>query len=660
MTVLVTGLSHHTAAHPVLERFALTHSQAAALLGLLARSPAPAETVVLATCNRVEVYLESDRPDRAADEAVRALAETTGAPAADVRPLLYTHRGPDAVAHLFRVVSGLDSMALGEPQIRGQVRAAYRLATDHGTAGPVLHDLFQHALRTGKRVETTTGVAHAAADLVGVALDAATDLLGPLPAHPTVVVGAGALGSLTVAALRRGGSGAAGELPGTAAAGPPADAGSALPGTPLGAVADTKASRAAAVADGSGAAAAGTSPDVPVGAAEAVASGTVGGAGRTEPVTADAFVGRTDAAGIAGNALPPGPLGTAEGPGTSRAAVADGSGTGGVPAGSAGRPETTTTAAGSGRDAGSARAAGRTRAVGPVGADEASGTLRTAGSAEPDAADAFTGSAGAAGRAEAAAGSDEAPRSARSAGSTRAAGPARAASATGGIVVVNRGREAAERLAGRYGVRAAGLDELPALLGRAGLVVAATGAGTPVITAELVAAARAGGPGHPLVLVDLSLPRNVDPAAARQPGVRLVDLAGLEARLKEASARVPVDEAQRIVAEETAAFLAGRHLATVAPLIVAMRNNVLSIAEAEVDRLLGRTPALADHVRGEVARTARRIAEKIVHRPTVRVREMAAQPDGHAYVAVVHDLFGGPDQPAPPGPAAGPAGRETP
>ncbi|MBC2875488.1 MULTISPECIES: hypothetical protein [Streptomyces] len=601
MTVLVTGLSHHTAAHPVLERFALTRSQTAALLGLLARSPSPAETVVLATCNRVEIYLESDRPDRAADEAARALAETTGAPAADVRPLLYTHRGPDAVAHLFRVVSGLDSMALGEPQIRGQVRAAYRLATDHGTAGPVLHDLFQHALRTGKRVETTTGVAHAAADLVGVALDAATDLLGPLPAHPTVVVGAGALGSLTVAALRRGESGTAGELPGTASAGPSEGAGSALSGTALGAAEDAKVSGATAVADGSGAA--GTR-GMPAGAAEAVTSGSAGGAGRTEPVTADVFVGRTDAAGIAGNAPLARPLGAAEGQGVScAAAVTDGSAaaaveTGGVPAGSA-------------------QAAGPARGVRPAGADEAAG-------------------------------------GARSAGSTRAA------AATGGITVVNRGREAAERLAGRYGVRAAGLDELPALLGRAALVVAATGAGTPVITAELVAAARAGGPGHPLVLVDLSLPRNVDPAAARQPGVRLVDLAGLEARLKEASARVPVDEARRIVAEETAAFLAGRHLATVAPLIVAMRNNVLSIAEAEVDRLLGRTPALADHVRGEVARTARRIAEKIVHRPTVRVREMAAQPDGHAYVAVVHDLFGGPDQPAPPGPAAGAAGRETP
>ncbi|MER5784555.1 glutamyl-tRNA reductase [Streptomyces mobaraensis] len=528
MTVLVTGLSHHTAAHPVLERFALTRSQAAALLGLLARSPAPAESVVLATCNRVEIYAESDRPDRAADEAVRALAETTGAPAADVRPLLYTHRGPDAVAHLFRVVSGLDSMALGEPQIRGQVRAAYRLATDHGTAGPVLHDLFQHALRTGKRVETTTGVAHAAADLVGVALEAATDLLGPLSAHPTVIVGAGALGSLTVAALRRGedGDGGVGERPGPAADGHPAGPG----GVPR------------------------------RGGAEAAEDGA--------------------------------------GDGTAcRAAVAGRGGT-------------------------------------PVGSD-AAGAPGTAGRAEPVDADAFTGDA-------------------------RAARPARADATAGGIVVVNRGRAAAERLAGRYGVRAAGLDELPALLARAGLVVAATGAGTPVITAELVAAARAGGPGHPLVLVDLSLPRNVEPAAARQPGVRLVDLAGLEARLKKASARVPVDEARRIVAEETAAFLTGRHLATVTPLIVAMRNNVLSIAEAEVDRLLGRTPALADHVRGEVARTARRIAEKIVHRPTVRVREMAAQPDGHAYVAVVHDLFGGPDQPAPPGPATGPAGRETP
>ncbi|WP_171165622.1 glutamyl-tRNA reductase [Streptomyces sp. I05A-00742] len=432
MTAVVTGLSHHTAAHPVLERFALTAPEAAALLERLARSPALAEAVVLATCNRVEAYLESDQPDRAVDEVVRALGDIAGVPADDVRTLLYTHRGPDAVGHLFRVVCGLDSMALGEFQIRGQVRAAYGLAADRGTTGPVLHGLFQHALRTGKRVESTTGVGRAAADLVGVALDAATDLLGPLPGRSAVVVGAGALGSLAVSALRRAGA--------------------------------------------------------------------------------------------------------------------------------------------------------------------------------------------------------------------------------GDVVVVNRGRDAARRLAERHGARAAGLEDLPGLLARADLVVAATGAGEPVITTGPVAAARAAGTERTTVFVDLSLPRNVDPAVARLPGVRLVDLAGLEARLKEASAGVPVEEAQRIVAEETAAFLAGRHLATVAPLIVAMRNNVLSIAEAEVGRLLGRTPALGDHVRGEVERTARRIAEKIVHRPTVRVREMAAQPDGHAYVAVLHDLFGG----AEPVPPEHSTGTETP
>ncbi|WP_405951552.1 glutamyl-tRNA reductase [Streptomyces prunicolor] len=432
MTVVVTGVSHHTAGPSVLERFALTAPEADTLLDRLAHSPAQAETVVLATCNRVEVYLESEQPERAVGEVVRALSEVTGVLADDVRTLIYTHRGPDAVGHLFRVVCGLDSMALGESQIRGQARAAYGRAVGRNTAGPVLHDLFQQALRTGKRVESTTGVGRAAADLVGVALDAATDHLGALSGSPAVVVGAGALGALSVAALRR------------------------------------------------------------------------------------------------------------------------------------------------------------------AGAED--------------------------------------------------------------VVVVNRGREAAHRLAERHAARAAGLGDLPGLLARAGLVVAATGAREPIVTADLVRAARADGSGDTVVFVDLSLPRSVDPAVARQPGVRLVDLAALEPRLKEASAQVPVREAQRIVAEETAAFLSGSHLAKVTPLIVAMRENALTIAQAEVARLLGRTPELADHERGEVEQTARRIAEKIVHRPTVRVREMAAQPGGHAYVAVLHDLFGGAQQPPP----ESTTGRETP
>ncbi|MGK5641107.1 hypothetical protein ACSNOK_22755 [Streptomyces sp. URMC 126] len=815
MTAVVTGLSHHTAAHPVLERFALTASQAAELLGLLARSPAAAEAVVLATCNRVEIYLETDRPDRALDETAHALGEVTGAPADDVRTLLYTHRGPDAVAHLFRVVSGLDSMALGESQIRGQVRAAYRLATDHGTAGPVLHDLFQHALRTGKRVEHTTGVGRAAADLVGVALDAATDLLGPRSDRPTVVVGAGALGSLTVAALRRGGYGRPGpdadpdasapaecdgvaagaggparDVPrGEAPGGAPAAAGTGPGPEPGEAAGHARAAEAvpesagyappAGGGEGAGTTASSGAAGTAGGMRAARAAGTVRSSEITEAVEnvggvgADASGGACrDGAAVAADAVTPGEgedagtaanLRAAETVGTVRAAEAAGSagaaGTG-APGGARAAGAAVTTepvAPGEGEGAGTVANLRAAESVGTVRAAEAAGSAGAAGTGAPGGARAagaavttepvapgedegaeaaanlrVTGTVGTVRAAEKAeivevagatgtgapgracpdggamtteavvapgegegAGTAANARVAGTAADMRAAGSAGTVQAAGGggavgtgasgsaradgaaveteavgapemgpvggeLVVVNRGREAAERLAARYGARAAGLDELPELLGRAALVVAATGAGRPVITAGLVAAARADGPRHPLVLVDLSLPRNVDPAVARQPGVRLVDLAGLEARLKEASARVPVDEARRIVAEETTAFLAGRHQATVAPLIVAMRNNVLSIAEAEVDRLLVRTPALADHVRGEVARTARRIAEKIVHRPTVRVREMAAQPDGHAYVAVVHDLFGGADQPAPPGPATGPAGRETP
>ena len=178
MSLLVVGMSHRTAPISLLERAALDGTGARQLAASACDSGAAAEAVVLATCNRLELYAEVDAFHAGVQGLSAAIAAQTGVPLADLCDHLYFHHGDAAVAHLFTVASGLDSMALGESQVLGQVRSALRRGQEDGTAGRTLDHLLQRALRVGKRVHTDTGLARAGHSLVEAARTSSTTLAG--------------------------------------------------------------------------------------------------------------------------------------------------------------------------------------------------------------------------------------------------------------------------------------------------------------------------------------------------------------------------------------------------------------------------------------------------------------------------------------------------
>lgn len=161
--------------------------------------------MLISTCNRVEVYAASTDTRAARTHVLDVLARHAGIVRATLTPHSLTCSGEAAARHLFQVAGGLDSLVLGDEQILGQVRAGYAAATGRGAAGPVLHPLAQLALRVGKQVRTSTGLAHVGASVVVAALErAAADLPGStLTGRRAVVLGAGAMGALAVAHLQR-------------------------------------------------------------------------------------------------------------------------------------------------------------------------------------------------------------------------------------------------------------------------------------------------------------------------------------------------------------------------------------------------------------------------------------------------------------------------
>jgi glutamyl-tRNA reductase len=203
MSVLVVGLSHQTAPVSLLERVAVPADELPKALDELYRAETISEVLLLSTCNRIEVYADVARFHPAVAEITGVLARRAGLPVSDLADHLYVHFAEAAAEHVFTVVSGLDSMVIGESQILGQVRTAYALGTEAGSVGTVLHDLAQHALRIGKRVHTETGIDRAGASVVSVALDHASDELGTLDDKRVVIVGAGSMGALTAATLTR-------------------------------------------------------------------------------------------------------------------------------------------------------------------------------------------------------------------------------------------------------------------------------------------------------------------------------------------------------------------------------------------------------------------------------------------------------------------------
>ena len=441
MSVLVVGLSHKSAPVPTLERAVVTGDTLGKLLRDVFHADGVAGSLVVSTCNRVEVYAEVEKFHGGVSAICELLARHAGFPLDTLTPHLYVHYEDRAVQHLLSVACGLDSMVIGEGQILGQVRQALRLAGEQGTLGRALSDLGSLALRAGKRAHSETGIDRAGASLVSVGLDAAAQhLRGVTPLRDVMP--------------RRG--------------------------------------------------------------AQPAAAGTLAGL-----------------------------------------------------------------------------------SVLVVGAGSMS-SLAVA--------------------------------------TTARMGAAR-------IVVANRSASRAQRLAASVPATVtaatADLSRLPAEIAVADLVISCTGAPGHVITADAVRAALVSRvpAGRTLVLLDLALPRDVDPGAAGLPGVSVIGLEEVRQGPHRGAHEEDVAAVRRIVAEELAAQVSADRAARVAPTVVALRAKAAEVVDAELARLAGRVPGLDARARREIAQSMRRIADKLLHAPTVRVKELAGSPGGDSYEAVLRVLF---------------------
>jgi glutamyl-tRNA reductase len=221
-----------------------------------------------------------------------------------------------------------------------------------------------------------------------------------------------------------------------------------------------------------------------------------------------------------------------------------------------------------------------------------------------------------------------------------AASVARAGAAT--LVVANRTRYRAERLAAQHGGRPASMADLPGLMAAADLVVTCTGAPGHVITAEMVrdALRQHRGPG-PLVLLDLALPRDVEPGVGDIPGAAVTDLETLAAA--DAAGLQPgeaaVAAARQVVTDELEAYLSAGRADRVTPTVVALRAKAAGVVESELARLAGRIGSVDAAVLEEVAKSMNRIADKLLHAPTVRVKELAGRPGADSYEDALRVLF---------------------
>ncbi|MGW2282928.1 glutamyl-tRNA reductase [Streptomyces sp. NPDC001770] len=481
MSLLVVGLSHRSAPVSVLERASLAQdAQVKLLQDTLAAEPA-AEATVLATCNRIELYADVDKFHAGVAELSTLLAQHSQVGLDELTPHLYVHYEDRAVHHLLSVACGLDSMVVGEGQILGQIKDALALGQELHTAGRLLNDLFQQALRVGKRAHSETGIDRAGQSLVTFGLEqlaAGQDVDAWARGKRALVIGAGSMSSLAAATLARTG---VGEI----------------------VVANRTRARADRLVEILGQA---TGPGLRVRAVEMTAVGE-------ELTRADIVVSCTGSTGL---------VLTAE-------AIA--------------------------------------KAVG----------------AEYD----------------------------------TAAVPAATAAA---------------------GTTVDALDQ------HAAWVENGSGSGAPAQDAAPAAPRRVTVPAQNsgpvrLAVLDLAMPRDVDSAAHRIAGVRLVDIESLAEASADAPMAADVDRVRGIVSDEVAAFGAAQRAAHITPTVVALRTMAADVVAGEIARLDGRLPDLDEKQRAEITQTVRRVVDKLLHAPTVRVKQLASEPGGAGYADALRELF---------------------
>ncbi|MBU3685371.1 MAG: glutamyl-tRNA reductase [Mycobacterium sp.] len=220
------------------------------------------------------------------------------------------------------------------------------------------------------------------------------------------------------------------------------------------------------------------------------------------------------------------------------------------------------------------------------------------------------------------------------------------------ITIVNRSLPRAQRLArsvAEHGVlaEAASLDTLPVAMAEADIVISCTGSVRPVVSLADVHRALATelrdesreDPSVPLVLCDLGMPRDIDPAVAGLPGVAMIDMERVQREPSAQAAVTDAESARRIVGAEVADYLASQRVAEVIPTVTALRQRAADVVGAELLRLENRLPGLAEDHRHEIARMVRRVVDKLLHAPTVRVKQLADAPGAHSYAEALRELF---------------------
>ncbi|CAL9527866.1 glutamyl-tRNA reductase [Streptomyces sp. MPA0124] len=552
MSLLVVGLSHRSAPVSVLERASLNaDAQLKLLQDTVAAEPA-AEAAVLATCNRIELYADVDKFHAGVAELSTLLAQHSGVGLEELTPHLYVHYEDRAVHHLFSVACGLDSMVVGEGQILGQIKDSLARAQDLHTAGRLLNDLFQQALRVGKRAHSETGIDRAGQSLVTFGLEqlsAGADVQRWARGKKALVIGAGSMSSLAAATLAR--SGVAEIV-----------------------VANRTFERAERLAQ---ILSEGDDTDV---LARAVPMDSV----PVELTRADVAVSCTGATGL---------VLTAD---DVAAAVEGRTGAPAVEPAAAGRPAEDT----------AVRAAAETPLPGAGAATAGDENCPLDLSAVPS---------GFSVMGEAAV-----------AGMDAATLEQHGAWAAGGTAV-DRPRET-----GRPGPEA-DAELIGALAATATRVGRVPERRRPEPVAEVPR------PEPVLFVLDLAMPRDVDAAVHRLAGARLVDIESLADASADAPMAADVDMVRRIVADEVAAFGAAQRAARITPTVVALRSMAAEVVAGEIARLEGRLPGLDDKHRAEITQTVKRVVDKLLHAPTVRVKQLAAEPGGAGYADALRTLF---------------------
>ncbi len=206
MRLLITGVNHKTAPVEVRERLAFDQNSLGVALGDLRARCGAYESLIISTCNRVEIAVTSEDGVDPSEDVDRFLCESRKVQIESIRPHLYHHFDQQAIHHLFRVAASLDSMVVGEPQILGQLKTAYGIAKANGTVGNLLEAVLTRAFSVAKRVRTETGIGESAVSVSYAAVELAREIFDTLKDRKVMIIGAGKMSELAARHLHRSGA----------------------------------------------------------------------------------------------------------------------------------------------------------------------------------------------------------------------------------------------------------------------------------------------------------------------------------------------------------------------------------------------------------------------------------------------------------------------